>query len=591
MAYEKNDMVTVTIEDVGMEGEGIGKIDGFPLFIKDAVVGDTVEAKIIKSKKNYAYARVEKVVTPSPFRVEPPCKSHRQCGGCQIQALSYDRQLAFKQDKVRNNLLRIGGFSEAEVDRVMEPVVGMENPLRYRNKAQYPFGTDKQGNPITGFYAGRTHSIIPNTECYLGREENREILQVILDYMKEYHVNAYDEETGKGLIRHALIRTGFYTGEIMVCLVINYKEEKEAARSASEGKNTKTGRGKLATGEAHYLPEQDKLLEKLALINGMTSVSVSINTERTNVIMGKEIHTIWGSDTITDKIRVRDTGKEDMPYTGEELTFSISPLSFYQVNPMQTEKLYSLALEYAGLTGKESVWDLYCGIGTISLFMALRAKEVYGVEIIPQAIDDARQNAVRNHIANAEFFVGKAEEVLPAVYEKEESHPDVIVVDPPRKGCDEKCLDTMLKMPPSCIVYVSCDSATLARDLKLLCAGGYRLERVRPVDQFAHTVHVETVVLLSQRKPDDVIEVEIELGEMDLTSAESKATYAEIKDYVLKEHGLKVSNLYISQVKRKCGIEVGENYNLPKSEDSRQPQCPEEKEKAIKDALDHFGMI
>ena len=568
MAYEKNDMVTVTIEDVGMEGEGIGKIDGFPLFIKDAVVGDTVEAKIIKSKKNYAYARVEKVVTPSPFRVEPPCKSHRQCGGCQIQALSYDRQLAFKQDKVRNNLLRIGGFSEAEVDRVMEPVVGMENPLRYRNKAQYPFGTDKQGNPITGFYAGRTHSIISNTECYLGREENREILQVILDYMKEYHVKAYDEETGRGIIRHALIRTGFYTGEIMVCLVINYKGKQES-----------------------YLPRQDKLLEKLALINGMTSVSVSINTERTNVIMGKEIHTIWGSDTITDKIRVRDTGKEDMPYTGEELTFSISPLSFYQVNPMQTEKLYSLALEYAGLTGKESVWDLYCGIGTISLFMALRAKEVYGVEIIPQAIDDARQNAVRNHIANAEFFVGKAEEVLPAVYEKEESHPDVIVVDPPRKGCDEKCLDTMLKMAPSRIVYVSCDSATLARDLKLLCAGGYRLERVRPVDQFAHTVHVETVVLLSQRKPDDVIEVEIELGEMDLTSAESKATYAEIKDYVLKEHGLKVSNLYISQVKRKCGIEVGENYNLPKSEDSRQPQCPEEKEKAIKDALDHFGMI
>lgn len=569
MAYEKNDMVTVTIEDVGMEGEGIGKIDGFPLFIKDAVVGDTVEAKIIKSKKNYAYARVEKVVTPSPFRVEPPCKSHRQCGGCQIQALSYDRQLAFKQDKVRNNLLRIGGFSEAEVDRVMEPVVGMENPLRYRNKAQYPFGTDKQGNPITGFYAGRTHSIISNTECYLGREENREILQTILDYMKEYHVNAYDEETGKGLIRHALIRTGFYTGEIMVCLVINYKGKQES-----------------------YLPRQDKLLEKLALIKGMTSVSVSINTERTNVIMGKEIHTIWGSDTITDKIRVRDTGKVDMPYTGEELTFSISPLSFYQVNPMQTEKLYSLALEYAGLTGKESVWDLYCGIGTISLFMALRAKEVYGVEIIPQAIDDARQNAVRNHIANAEFFVGKAEEVLPAVYEKEESHPDVIVVDPPRKGCDEKCLDTMLKMAPSRIVYVSCDSATLARDLKLLCAGGYRLKRVRPVDQFAHTVHVETVVLLSQRKADDYVEVELELDEFDVTSAESKATYAEIKDYVAAHNdGMKVSNLYISQVKRKCGIEVGENYNLPKSEDSRQPQCPVEKEKAIRDALEHFGMV
>ena len=568
MAYEKNDMVTVTIEDVGMEGEGIGKIDGFPLFIKDAVVGDTVEAKIIKSKKNYAYARVEKVVTPSPFRVEPPCKSHRQCGGCQIQALSYDRQLAFKQDKVRNNLLRIGGFSEAEVDRVMEPVVGMENPLRYRNKAQYPFGTDRQGNPITGFYAGRTHSIIPNTECYLGREENREILQVILDYMKEYHVNAYDEETGKGLIRHALIRTGFYTREIMVCLVINYKGKQES-----------------------YLPEQDKLLEKLALINGMTSVSVSINTERTNVIMGKEIHTIWGSDTITDKIRVRDTGKEDMPYTGEELTFSISPLSFYQVNPMQTEKLYSLALEYAGLTGKESVWDLYCGIGTISLFMALRAKEVYGVEIIPQAIDDARQNAVRNHIANAEFFVGKAEEVLPAVYEKEESHPDVIVVDPPRKGCDEKCLDTMLKMAPSRIVYVSCDSATLARDLKLLCAGGYRLERVRPVDQFAHTVHVETVCLLSLKKDTPKIEVTMEPDEKSNYTPEEKATYQKIKEYVKNKYGVNVHTRYIAEVKRMCGLDMGENYNKSKKENPEVKHCPQEKVEYIKDALKYYSVI
>ena len=568
MAYEKNDMVTVTIEDVGMEGEGIGKIDGFPLFIKDAVVGDTVEAKIIKSKKNYAYARVEKVVTPSPFRVEPPCKSHRQCGGCQIQALSYDKQLAFKQDKVRNNLLRIGGFSEAEVDRVMEPVVGMENPLRYRNKAQYPFGTDKQGNPITGFYAGRTHSIIPNTECYLGREENREILQVILDYMKEYHVKAYDEETGRGIIRHALIRTGFYTGEIMVCLVINYKGKQES-----------------------YLPRQDKLLEKLALIKGMTSVSVSINTERTNVIMGKEIHTIWGSDTITDKIRVRDTGKEDMPYTGEELTFAISPLSFYQVNPMQTEKLYSLALEYAGLTGKESVWDLYCGIGTISLFMALRAKEVYGVEIIPQAIDDARQNAVRNHIANAEFFVGKAEEVLPAAYEKEESHPDVIVVDPPRKGCDEKCLDTMLKMAPSRIVYVSCDSATLARDLKLLCAGGYRLERVRPVDQFAHTVHVETVCLLSLKKDTPKIEVTMEPDEKSNYTPEEKATYQKIKEYVKNKYGVNVHTRYIAEVKRMCGLDMGENYNKSKKENPEVKHCPQEKVEYIKDALKYYSVI
>ena len=479
MAFQKNDCVTVTIEDIGMDGEGIGKADGFPLFIKDAVMGDTVEAKIVKCKKNYAYARVEKVVTPSPFRIEPPCKCYRQCGGCQIQALSYEKQLIFKQEKVKNNLLRIGGFSTATLDRVMEPIVGMDDPFRYRNKAQYPIGTDKQGNPVAGFYAGRTHSIIPNTDCYLGKEENGEILHVILQYMKDFHVKAYEEETGTGILRHVLIRTGFYTGEIMVCLVIN-------ARGNRKGS---------------YLPAQEELLKRLASVKGMTSVSVSINTEKTNVIMGKEIHTIWGKDTITDLIKVRDVEKEGMPYTGEALTFAISPLSFYQVNPMQTEKLYSLALSYAGLTGRESVWDLYCGIGTISLFMALRSGSVNGVEIIPQAIADARENAKRNQINNVSFFTGRAEEVLPAAYEKEESHPDVIVVDPPRKGCDEKCLQTMLKMAPARIVYVSCDPATLARDLRILCEGGYELKRVRPVDQFAHTVHIETVCLLSRKVP------------------------------------------------------------------------------------------
>ena len=588
MEYRKNDMVTVDIEDIGMDGEGIGKATGFTFFIKDAVIGDRVEAKVIKSKKNYAYARLEKVVTPSPFRTTPKCPLHRACGGCQIQAMDYERQLKFKQDKVKNNLLRIGGFSTEELDRVMEPIVGMEEPFHYRNKAQYPIGTDKEGNPVAGFYAGRTHSIIAGTECYLGREENKEILETILAYMKENHVTAYDEETGKGLIRHVLIRNGFLSGEIMVCLVINCRKPSAAG----------------------YLPAQEKLVSALRRIPGMTSVSVSINTEKTNVIMGREIHTIWGKDTITDTIRVRDM-EHDMAFTGKELTFSISPLSFYQVNPLQTEKLYSLALQYAGLTGKETVWDLYCGIGTISLFMAQAAGQVYGVEIVPRAILDARENARLNGISNAAFYVGKAEEVLPAFYNgdtagvfadeinKEEVlpdedlalRPDVIIVDPPRKGCDEACLETMLKMQPKKIVYVSCDSATLARDLRILCDGGYELKKVRPVDQFAHTVHVETVVLLSQQKPDDVIEVEIELDELDLTSAESKATYKEIQEYVLKVHGLKVSNLYISQVKRKCGIEVGENYNLPKSENSRQPQCPAEKEKAIRDALEHFGMV
>ena len=515
MEYKKNDVVRVTIEDIGTEGEGIGKIDGFTLFIKDAVVGDEVEAKILKAKKNYAYARLEKVLTPSPFRVEPRCAYHRQCGGCQIQALSYEKQLEFKQNKVRNNLLRIGGFAPECLEAVMEPIVGMDEPYHYRNKAQYPVGVSKDGRIVTGFYAGRTHSIIANTECYLGVPENKVILEAVLGYMEDCKVPAYDEETGSGLVRHVLIRTGFTSGEIMVCLVIN----------GSDKKRCKAG---------EYLPGQETLLERLAQIAGTTSVSVSINTEKTNVIMGKEVHVLWGEATISDVIHVRNMSKAGYPVTGQELTFKISPLSFYQVNPVQTEKLYSLALEYAGLTGQETVWDLYCGIGTISLFLAGSAKQVYGVEIVPQAIEDAKENAKRNGIVNAEFFVGKAEEVLPEFYEKMSGealevaqnkgcvpegtdvpetgegetqepgrasdmlHPDVIVVDPPRKGCDEACLNTMLKMRPERIVYVSCDSATMARDVKLLCEGGYEVKKVRPVDQFGHTTHVETVCLLSQ---------------------------------------------------------------------------------------------
>ena len=412
------------------------------------------------------------MLSPSPYRVEPVCAFHKQCGGCQIQAMSYEKQLAFKQSKIKNNLIRIGGFSPEFVNGVMEPIVGMEKPFRYRNKAQYPIGRDKEGNPIAGFYAGRTHSIIANTDCYLGVEENKVILETVLDYMKKYHVTAYDETTGRGLIRHVLIRKGFTGGELMVCLVINWRK-----------------------GE--YLPMQEKLIEALTGIPGMKSISVSINTENTNVIMGKEVHTLWGSDRITDTIHVRDT-LHDFALTDTGITFHISPLSFYQVNPMQTEKLYSLALEYANLAGEETVWDLYCGIGTISLFLAGKAKQVYGVEVVPQAIEDAKQNATNNGITNARFFVGKAEEVLPEKYEKEGIFADVIVVDPPRKGCDNACLETMLKMKPERIVYVSCDSATLARDLKILCEGGYEVKRVRGVDQFGMTVHVETVACLQR---------------------------------------------------------------------------------------------
>ena len=558
---QKNEIVKVKIEDIGVGGEGIGKVDGYTLFIKDAIIGDVVEAKVMKAKKNYGYARLMNVLTPSKDRVEEPvCPMARKCGGCQIQEMKYPAQLAFKEAKVRGNLERIGEVPTELLDQIMHPAVGMDGegmqPFRYRNKAQFPIGTDKDGRVIAGFYAGRTHSIIENTDCALGVEVNEEILNCILDFMEEFKIPAYDEVKHKGLVRHVLLRYGFKTDEIMVCLVINGKT----------------------------IPHCHDLVGRLRQIPGMTSITFSTNTAKTNVIMGDTIRLLWGQEFITD-------------YIGE-IKYQISPLSFYQVNPVQTEKLYGLALDYAGLTGNEAVWDLYCGIGTISLFLAKKAKQVYGVEIVPQAIDDAKNNAKINDITNAEFYVGKAEEVLPEYYKEyekthngETAHADVIVVDPPRKGCEESLLQTIVDMQPEKVVYVSCDSATLARDVKFLRANGYELKDVTPVDQFPHTVHVETVVLLSQQKPDDTIEIDLDLDELDATSAELKATYQEIKDYVLKEFGLKVSSLYISQVKRKCGIEVGENYNLPKSENARVPQCPKEKEEAIKAALKYFAMI
>ena len=565
----KNDCFKLKITDMGVDGEGIGKYDGMTFFVKDALIGDEILARALKLKKNYGYARVEEILTPSPYRVEPKCPIHRQCGGCQIQALSYQKQLEFKGEKVRNNLLRIGGFSEEELDQVMEPTVGMDEPYRYRNKAQFPVGKDKEGNLITGFYASRTHSIIPVTDCLLGVSENEEILLAVKIYMQKNHIEPYDEKTGKGLIRHVLIRFGFTTKEIMVCLIIN---------------GTK-------------LPNQKDLIDALTKIDGMTSISFNVNTRNTNVILGDRTECIWGQAYITDYIHLRK-GK-DFTTTDTAIAYQISPQSFYQVNPEQTEKLYSLALEYAGLTGQESVWDLYCGIGTISLFLAQKAKQVYGVEIVPQAIEDARNNASINGITNAEFFVGKAEEVLPEFYESHKgkddtmSRPDVIVVDPPRKGCDRLCLDTILKMQPARVVYVSCDSATLARDLRILCDGGYELKKVRPVDQFAHTGHVETVCLLSKlHEAKYHVNVRLDMDELDLTSAESKATYEEIKAYVAEHNdGMKVSNLYIAQVKAKYGIIERENYNKPKSDDARQPKCPKEKEEAIVEALKAFKMI
>ncbi len=467
--YKKDDILTVTIEDFSEDGLGIGKADGYALFVKDTVVGDTCRVKIMKAKKNYAFAHLEEVIKPSSFRISPSCEKAKACGGCQLQALSYEKQLEFKETRVKNNLIRIGGFDKEFIDSISESILANDNPFRYRNKAQYPIAWDKKTNaPIAGFYAGHTHSVIPVKDCLLGPEEFSEIMSIILDFIKSEKIPVYSAEEKRKGIRHVLLRKGFTTGEIMVCLVLS---------------------------DESALKDKDKLISLLKAKN-VTSLSVSINPHDTNVIMGDNYKTIYGKDTITD-------------YIGD-LKFNISPLSFFQVNPTQTKKLYAKALEYASLSGEEAVWDLYCGIGTISLFLAKDAKKVYGVEIIPEAIDDARENARINDIENAEFFVGKAEEVIDRIWSEQKDnhdsnsdgykmiHPDVIVVDPPRKGCDELCLSTMLKMQPDHIVYVSCDSATLARDLKILCEGGYELRKICACDMFSQSVHVETVVFLGK---------------------------------------------------------------------------------------------
>ena len=558
MEYRKNDIVTLEIVDCGTDGEGIGKADGFTVFVKDAVIGDTITAKIMKAKKNYGYGRLMEILKPSPYRVEPVCSSARQCGGCQLQAVSYEEQKVFKEKKLRGHLERIGGFTELP----MEPLIGMDEPYHYRNKAQFPVGRNKEGKIVTGFYAGRTHAIIENRDCALGIPQNKDVLDRVIAHMEKYNIAPYDEATGKGLVRHIFVRYGFFTGELMVCLIINGQD----------------------------LPHQRELVEKLCEIPGMTSISLNINKKRSNVILGDKVKTIWGEDYITDKIG--------------DISYEISPLSFFQVNPKQTWKLYSKALEYADLHGEETVWDLYCGIGTISLFLAQKAKLVRGVEIVPAAIEDAKRNAQINYIENVEFFVGKAEEVLPREYEKNGVYADVIVVDPPRKGCDEMLLKTILKMQPKRVVYVSCDSATLARDLRFLCDNGYELKKVCGVDQFPQTVHVETVVLLSHKKPDGHINVKVEFGEgegkvpldniakrAEEYKPKERVTYKMIKEYIEAKYGFKVHTAYIAEVKRDLGLPM---YDAPNAvEELKQPRKhpTAEKVEAIKDALKHFEVI
>ena len=471
--FNKNQLIDVEITDITNDGEGVGKVDGFTFFIKDTIIGDRATVKVIKVKKNYGYARLEKLIEPSKDRIEPLCKVSRSCGGCQIQCMSYQAQLKFKENKVKNNLVRLGGFDKELIDNLMEPIIGMNEAINgspigfgYRNKAQFPFGLDKEGNIICGFYAGRTHSIISNTDCLLGVPENKIILEKILSWMKKYRVMPYDEITHKGIVRHALIRKGFYSGEIMVCLVINKDD----------------------------ISHKDELIDELITVKGMNSISLSINKNDTNVIMGDDYKTIWGSDTISDKLLGLD--------------YNISPLSFYQVNPIQVEKLYSTAIDYADLDGSEEVWDLCCGIGTITLSVAKRMEElnnrladkmpmVHGIEIVPQAIEDAKVNAKNNNIKNVEFICAPTEEYL--TEHADSIHADVIIMDPPRKGMAKEALEVVVNTAPEKIVYISCDSATLARDLRFLCDNGYELKKLRANDMFLQTVHCESVVLITRK--------------------------------------------------------------------------------------------
>lgn len=451
MMVMKNQDYIIEITGQTHEGMGVGKIGGFTVFVEGAIFGEKVKVKIVKVLKNYSYGKLLEILIPSPYRANPPCPVVKRCGGCQLQHMSYEGQLKYKTQLVKDAVERIGGLK----DIIVHETIGMKEPWNYRNKAQFPVGMNKNEAHI-GFYAGRSHEIIDTKSCLIQDRVNDEVLDIFREFIKSYRISVYNEETGKGLIRHIMTRKGFKTGEIMICIVINGDD----------------------------LPYADKLVETFRQkIKGLKTIVLNINKKKTNVILGLKNKIIYGEGFIYDFIG--------------SFKFKISPLSFFQVNPVQTEILYKKALEYADLKGEEIVIDAYCGIGTISLFLSQKAKKVYGVEIVGQAIEDARANAKLNKIANVEFILGESETVIPRLYE-EGIKADVIVVDPPRKGCDEKLLEVITKMAPERVVYVSCNPSTMARDLKYLTERGYEVKEIQPVDQFPQTVHVECVVLMSR---------------------------------------------------------------------------------------------
>ena len=540
MELAKNQEHTVTIEGYGEGGMGVARIDGRVVFVHGALRGEKCRVLILKTLKSVAFAKVLEVIEPSSERITPDCPYFPRCGGCTYRHIRYEEELRLKKQRVQDNLSRIGGS-----DVTVEEILGARDTLRYRNKAQYPVSKDG----AVGFYRARTHEVIECEHCLLVKPEADAAAEALREYMQSCRVAGYDEKTGRGLVRHLYIRSNA-AGESLVCVLVN----------------------------GDKLPKEDRLVTLLRdACPKCAGIVLGTNTKKGNAILGDRYRTLWGSDRLEDTL----CGK----------TFRLSVPSFYQVNRIQAERLYAKAIEFAGLTGQETVLDLYCGAGTITLALSDHAKKVLGAEIVPEAIDDARENAARNGVKNAEFFCGDASDVAKKLA-RENLRPDVITVDPPRKGLAADVVESIAEMQPGRVVYVSCDSATMARDVKRLADLGYTAQRACAVDMFPRADHVETVVLLSKGEVDSKkIRVEFSLEDMDMSEFQDGATYTQIKDYVLEHSGLKVSNLYISQIKRKCGIEVGKNYNLPKSEDSRQPQCPPEKEKAIREAFKYFGMI
>ena len=535
----KNQVYTAEILGYSTEGLGIARIGGQVVFVHDAIAGEVCDILIMKVLKNAAFGKAVAWKTVSPHRREPDCPYYRQCGGCAFRHMDYAEELRAKGQRVQDALARLGGSSVT-----VEEVLGAAEPLHYRNKSQYPVSADGK----VGFYRARTHQVTDLSACLIQKPQADAAAGALRRYMAAQHVPGYDEKTGQGLVRHLYVRTNA-KGQSLICVVVN--------------------------GER--LPGEEALVEAMRqAVRSAVGVVLNVNTRRSNVILGDRYRTLWGEDTLTDTL------------CGHSFRLSIP--AFYQVNRDQAEVLYCKAVEYAGLTGTELVLDLYCGAGTITLTMADRAKKVIGAEIVAPAVENARENAAANGIENVEFFCGDAGDIAARLAE-ERLRPEVICVDPPRKGLAPEVIDAMVQMGPERIVYVSCDPATLGRDVKLLAQRGYAARRAAAVDLFPGTAHVETVCLLSKLKSTQHIEVELDMDELDLTAAEKKATYDEIKDYVLEHSGLKVSSLYIAQVKQQCGIIERENYNKPKSEDAKQPQCPPDKEKAIKEALQHFGMI